>query len=154
MQTRIAYVLFTLSLSILVCHGATAQEGRISPQLGQVFFLKSNQTPSEGIQANSPAKTSQKESKGESGQRIRFFFPDSTDSREKPLFTAPQTAHIVILQAPLNIDPGMILEMPHDFHSNMPLLRAIPPSSRDLRGMYVVPRSLPSIDDLLDHSPR
>jgi hypothetical protein len=59
----------------------------------------------------------------------------------KPLGFAPESAHILIWQAPPDLDQSMILEIPKDFCSNMPIIKGLPPFSGDFRGVFNQPPS-------------
>jgi hypothetical protein len=49
----------------------------------------------------------------------------------------PESAHILVWQAPPDMDQSMILEIPKDFSSNMPIVKGLPPSSADFRGVFI-----------------
>lgn len=54
----------------------------------------------------------------------------------KPLEDTPDSAHMLIWQAPPDMDQSMILEIPRDFRSNMPIIKGLPPSPADFRGLF------------------
>lgn len=79
----------------------------------------------------------------EEGKQIFF-----KDAQGKPRLLAPsqsfmvmedtpKSAHILIWQAPPDMDQDMILEIPKDFSSNMPIIKGLPPFSADFRGVFV-----------------
>ena len=53
----------------------------------------------------------------------------------KPLEDTPDSAHILIWEAPPELDQNMILGIPRDFSSNMPI-KGLPPSPADFRGLF------------------
>jgi len=53
----------------------------------------------------------------------------------RPFEVAPESAHILVWQAPPDLDQAMILEIPKDFSTNMPIIKGLPPFSRDFRGV-------------------
>lgn len=48
---------------------------------------------------------------------------------------SPNTAHILVWLAPPDLDQSMILDIPKDFSSNMPIIKGLPPFSGDIRGV-------------------
>lgn len=79
-----------------------------------------------------------------SEQNKQIFF---VDPQGKPRLLAPsqkfivmedtpESAHILIWQAP-DMDQNMILEIPRDFSSNMPIIKGLPPCSADFRGVFI-----------------
>jgi hypothetical protein len=54
----------------------------------------------------------------------------------KPFEDTPESGHILIWQAPPDLDRNMILEIPKDFSSNMPIIKGLPPSPADFRGLF------------------
>ena len=80
-----------------------------------------------------------------SEQSKRLFF---RDTQGKPKLLAPsqkfivtedtpESAHILIWQAPPDMDQNMILEIPKDFSSNMPIFKGLPPFCADFRGVFI-----------------
>jgi hypothetical protein len=80
-----------------------------------------------------------------SEQSKQIFF---MDTQGKPRLLAPsqefivmedtpESAHILIWQAPPDMDQNMILEIPKDFSSNMPIIKGLPPCSADFRGVFI-----------------
>ena len=49
---------------------------------------------------------------------------------------SPNTAHILVWLAPPDLDQSMILDIPKDFSSNMPIIKGLPPFSGDIRGVF------------------
>lgn len=155
MRTRLEYVLVGLLLSALFCQLAASQESRISGQSGQLFFLKPTETYITKFPEVSTlrADASHKEEKTVSVSSTMFAYSPAI-STFQTIHIPPQSAHIIILPSPSNVDPKMIVEIPRTFHSNMPLFRGMSPSSRDVRGAYDGQQSYWSMNDPLFHFPK
>ena len=134
MRSHLPYVISLLLLWIWSPRTVTAQSlGPKSPQSIQP-------SPQKALSGTKPLafqKVSQ--------QTKQIFF---MDAQGKPRLLAPsqefmvtedtpESAHILIWQAPPDMDQNMILEIPKDFSSNMPIIKGLPPCSADFRGVFI-----------------
>lgn len=74
----------------------------------------------------------------------QIFFVDAqgkpgllAPSQEFMMEDTPESAHILTWQAPPDMDQNMILKIPKDFSSNMPIIKGLPPFSADFRGVFI-----------------
>lgn len=134
MRSHLPYIVSLLLLWILSPSTVTAQSlGPRSPQSIQPL-------PQKALSDMKPLAF-QKASE----QSKQTFFMD-TQGKSRPLAPSqkfmvmketPDSAHILIWQAPPNMDQNMILEIPKDFSSNMPIIKGLPPCSADFRGVFI-----------------
>lgn len=134
MRSRLPYVVSLLLLWIWSPGAVTAQSlGPKSPQSIQPSPQK----------ALSDMKPLAFQKASEQSKQIFFM-----DTQGKPKLLAPsqkfivmedtpESAHILIWQAPPDMDQSMILEIPKDFSSNMPIIKGLPPCSADFRGVFI-----------------
>jgi hypothetical protein len=134
MRSHLPYVISLLLLWIWSPGTLTAQSlGPKSPQSIQ----PSPQKPLSDTKPLAFQKVSE--------QTKQIFF---MDAQGKPRLLAPsqkfivtedtpESAHILIWQAPPDMDQNMILEIPKDFSSNMPIFKRLPPFPGDFRGVFI-----------------
>jgi hypothetical protein len=148
MRMQVASALCVVLLSTCSPRPAAAQLNPANTKPIQSFSAKplADAKFSAGLQnAELAAAAPASKLRDELAQRARRALLDRLQEKAatEPVPCA-QCAHILVWKAP-NIDPKMILDLPQDYSSPMPIVHGLSPCPDDFRGVLMLPQAPPQV---------